>query len=214
MLPKIVNKTLAAASSNNISLSQSLAGAGNLVINGSAASGGVATLDKQRRVIITSAGNDSGITWTVTGTDTTGNSVVDTFTGGNVAAAQSNRDFKTVTQITGSGATASTVTAGTNGVGSSPWTMLSTQASPANTSVAVVVSGAAVNYTVEYTYDPYWNMPSTTPLATPFPLQTLSGQTVNGEGTLPWPVAGVRLTVNSGTGTAQMTVVEAGIAGP
>lgn len=213
MLPKIVNKTLAAASSNNIALSQSLGAAGNLLINGSAATGGVATLDKQRRVIITSAGNDSGLTWTVTGTDTTGNSVTDTFAGGNVAAAQSNRDFKTITKIAGSAATAAAVTAGTNGVGSSPWTMLSMEHSPTNTSVAVTVTGT-VNYTVEYTYDPYWDLPATVPFPTVFPHGTLNALAVTADGILPNPTSGVRITVNSGTGTARMTVVEAGISGP
>lgn len=213
MLPSSISKNLAAASSNNIALSQALGGAGNLTLNGSTVAAGVATLDTQRRVIITSAGNDSGINWTVTGTDDTGNSVSDTFAGGNVAAAQSNRDFLTVSKIAGSGAAAGNVTAGTNGVGSSPWKSLSTQKTPANASVAVIVSGVAVNYTVEYTYDAYWNLPSGVTLPGIFPVQTLSGQTINGEGTLPWPTAGVRLTINSGTGTARMTVTDAGIAG-
>jgi hypothetical protein len=212
MFPSSISKTIAAASANNISLSQSLAGAGNLIINGSAASGGVATLDTQRRVIVTSAGNDSGISWTVTGTDDAGSSISDTFAGANTAAAQSNLDFKTVTKISGSGATAGNVTAGTNGVGSTPWKMFSPQKTPVNVSVAVIVIGT-INYTVQYTYDAYWNLPSGVALPGIFTLGTLNGLAVNGEGSLPWPVSGARLLVNSGTGTARMTVLEAGVAG-
>jgi hypothetical protein len=213
MLPTSISKVLAAASANNISLSQSLAGAGNLLINGSAASGGVATLDAQRRVIITSAGNDSGLTWTVTGTDAHNTIITDTFAGGNVAAAQSNLDFKTVTKISGSGATAAAVTAGTNGVGSSYWHMISTMHSPVNASVAVQVTGA-VNYTIQYTYDAFWNLPSGVTLPGIFNHNTLNALAVSADGVLPYPVSGVRLTVNSGTGTARMTVIDAGDLGP
>src|SRR5579875_2257412 len=113
-------KTMAAGSANGIAQSQSLAGAGNLVLNGATVSGGVATLDTQRRVILTSSGNDSGLTWTVYGTNDTGQAIVDRFAGANAAAAVSNFDFTMVTRIAGSGATAGTVTAGTNSTGSSP----------------------------------------------------------------------------------------------
>jgi hypothetical protein len=222
MFPTSITKTLAAASANNISVSQSLGAAGNLTITGTAAAGGVATLDTQRRVIITSAGNDSGLTWTVTGTDETNNVVVDSFAGATAGnAVQSNRDFLTVTKIAGSAATAGNVTAGTNGVGSCPWHSISTMKTPDNVSVAVTVSGAAVNYTVEYTYDNYWTPGAgNTPPALPtvFPVQTLVGQVANGEGAPGTgggqPVTGVRLTINSGTGTARLTILEAGLGSP
>src|SRR5580704_10734052 len=101
-LPNIFTQSLATASANNVALSQS-PGAGAITLNGSTVSGGVATLDIQRRVIITSGGNDTGINFTVTGTNSAGFPISDTFAGANVGAAQSNLDFLTVTKIVQSG---------------------------------------------------------------------------------------------------------------
>src|ERR1700682_5761997 len=121
----VFNKTMAAASSNSIALSQS-PGTAALTLNGAAVTSGVATIDTAsstntetgRRVIITSGGNDTGINWVVVGTNSSGNKITDTFAGASGAAAQSNLDFVTVTSITPTGAVASTALAGTNGVGS------------------------------------------------------------------------------------------------
>ena len=55
-----------ALDADSISQSQTPSGAGNLTINGAKASGGVATFDSARQVTITSAGNDSARTFTVT----------------------------------------------------------------------------------------------------------------------------------------------------
>ena len=124
----VFTKQLAAASANNIALSQT-PGSAALTLNGSAATGGVATIDTVtganieigRRVIITSGGNDTGINWIVVGTNSSLQPITDTFAGVSGGAAQSNLDFVTVTSITPSGAVASTALAGTNGVGSSRW---------------------------------------------------------------------------------------------
>lgn len=75
MRPVLLTKTLAAASVNAIAQSQSLGAAGNVTLNGATASGGLATLDTQRRVLITSAGNDSGISFTVFGATDSGTAI-------------------------------------------------------------------------------------------------------------------------------------------
>lgn len=123
MNPIFCQYQLAAAVSNGLAQTQSLGAAGNLNLNGSLVSGGVGTLDSggaARRVLITSAGNDAGLTWTVIGTNRYGVVQTESFAGAN-GAASSQLDFLTVTSIRGSAATASTVTAGTNGTGSTPW---------------------------------------------------------------------------------------------
>lgn len=114
---------LVAGAANNIAQSQS-PGAGAITLNGSTVSGGVATLDTARRVIITSGGNDSAITFTITGTNWSGNPISETLAGANIGAAQSVLDYKTVSSVTHSGSVAGTVTVGTNGVASSPWARL------------------------------------------------------------------------------------------
>lgn len=154
--------TLAAAVSNGIATSQSLPGTSglSLALNGSKVTGGIAILDAPRRVIITSAGNDSGITFTVTGTRGTWwaqQSVTETIVGGNNAVtggvASTTQDFLTVTSIAASGATASTVTAGTDGVGSGPWVQWDKFVSDFQVSVFGSVLSGIPTWQVDYTYD-------------------------------------------------------------
>jgi hypothetical protein len=111
---------------------------------------GVATLDTPRRVLFTDGGSDTSITFTVYGTDWNNESVSEVVTGP-AATGYTNYDFKTITAIWPSGATASTVTVGTNGVASSRPIFLDRYAlSP--TSLEVDVSGT-VNWTVQQSLD-------------------------------------------------------------
>lgn len=112
---------LAAADSDGLAQAQSLGAAGNLALNGALVSGGVGTFDVARRLGITSAADDSGLTWTVTGTDRYSNPQTESFAGVDTATAESALDFLTVTAIHGSTATAGNVTAGTTTTGSTPW---------------------------------------------------------------------------------------------
>jgi VCBS repeat-containing protein len=104
------------ADPDGVSTAQAVAGAGNLTITGALASGGVATFDVPRAVTILSAGNDSGITFTVTGTDEYGQTVKETITGANAGTAAGLKAFKTVTQVAASGAAAGNVSVGTGDV--------------------------------------------------------------------------------------------------
>ena len=212
-------KQLAAAGSNNIAQSQS-PGSAALTLNGTAVSGGVATIDTfnattnteiGRRVIITSGGNDSGINWAVVGTIASGAVVTDTFAGSNGGAAQSNLDFVTVTSITPSGAVATTAIAGTNGVGSSPWKTWSWRnESPMNLGMAIEVVSGSVNYTVQYTYDD----PNNLAPGVSFPLAfntILVSQTTTQDSTLSTPFIAARVLINSGTGLLRCRFIQAGI---
>lgn len=105
-----------AADADGVCASQSAAGAGDLLINGALASDGVATFDVPRNVVITSGGDDSGITFTVYGTDLYGAPMAETLTGGNAGAAAGAKAFKTVSRVAASGASASTVTVGSGDV--------------------------------------------------------------------------------------------------
>lgn len=104
--------TPAVADADGIATAQAVAGAGNLTLDGAVASGGVATLTPARNVTILSAGDDSGITFTVTGTDFFGETLVETITGANAGTASGAKAFATVTQIAASGAAAGNVSAG------------------------------------------------------------------------------------------------------
>lgn len=210
MRPVLLTKTLAAASVNTIAQGQSLGAAGSFALNGAAASGGVATLDTQRRVLITSAGNDSGVTFTVFGTTDSGTATQETVTGANAGAVATNQDFATVTKVSSSGATASTVQIGTNGIGSTRWLLLDQHVTPGNASLGGLITSGAVTYTAEYTYDDFLSLAAGA-YPTPRTVLGLTNQSVSTDAQLAFPVKGVRLTVNSGTGTVALTVIQAGI---
>lgn len=197
-----------AAAANNIAQSQS-PGAGAITLNGSLVSGGVATLDAARRVIVTSGSNDTGITFTITGTNYAGSALTETITGASGAAASSTQDFKTVSSVTHTGSVAGTVTVGTSGVGSSPWIMVDRDVVPTSLGVAVVVSGT-INFTVEVTYDDP-NAPFTGTFPTVFAVTALATKTANTNATITDTVFAVRVTQNSFTnpGNLKMIVLQA-----
>lgn len=204
---------LAAASANNIALSQSILSATSVTLNGSLVTGGVAVLDKPRRVLITSAGNNSGITFTVTGTTFAGSSVSETVTGANVGSVATVTDFATVTSIVTSGATASTITVGTNSVAGSAWVRLDPW-SDANVSIQATVSGT-VNYTLQQTNDdpnsPYY--PVTVPNVTWINSNDANvvGATATQQSNYLFTPIFARVLLNSGTGSVTVTYVQSGV---
>jgi hypothetical protein len=216
MLPVIITKSLAAASANNVCLSQTLAAGGALTINGAAAAGGVATLDTQRRVIITSAGNDSAVTFTVYGTNDAGGSISDSFLGANVGAAVSNRDFRTVTRITASAPT-SAITVGTNATGSTQWFMPNYHVTPFVLDIESVVSGT-VTYSIETTLDDYFTPPGQLQaqvrgytgivLARP---TTVTASSASSSLVITAPCRGWRATITAGAGSVSIEALQAGI---
>lgn len=102
----------AAADTDGISTAASISGAANLTIGGALASGGSVTMDCPRNVTILSAGDDSGITFTVTGTDESGTAITEVITGADTGTATGSSFFQTVTQIATSGSSAGNVSAG------------------------------------------------------------------------------------------------------
>ena len=218
--PIVLTKTLAAAISNGIALSQS-PGAAALTLNGSTVTSGVATLDTARRVILTSGGNDSGITFTIVGTNSTGNAQTDVISGSNGGVAQSVLDFVTVTSITPSAAIASTIIAGTNTVGSTPWNTLNWHAtSVMNVGFAVELVSGVANYTVQHTYDDPNNTQNLTvyglvagqtfaPL--PFSHPVVQNVSATLDGSYVTPIAAIRLLINSGTGLLRFRILQSSI---
>ena len=103
-----------ALDADGITTTASLGSAGTLTINGALATGSEVELSSGRQVTITSAGNDTGVTFTVTGTDVNGAAQTEAITGASGAAATSTKYFKTITEIANSAASAGAVTAGIN----------------------------------------------------------------------------------------------------
>jgi hypothetical protein len=215
MNPLYVQYSLTGASANAIALTQTPLGAGNLTINGASAAGGVATLDTARRVLITGNGNDGAISYTVYGTTQGGSALQEIVAGGNASpyTVSTTQDFKTITRIAVSGATAAAITAGTSSIGSSPWKLVNWHVTPINIGLAVIVTGT-VNYTVEYTYsDPTNTYPDPLGFPVPFSVSALASKATTLDSNIIIPVAAVRLTINSGTGSAELIILQAGISG-
>lgn len=202
--PIVTSVTLAAAVSNGIATAQSLPGASGLglVLNGSKVVAGVAVLDAPRQVVIHSNGDDTGRTFTITGTRGSwwaSQTISETITGANAGDAVSTQDFLTVTGITASGASAGTVFVGTSGTGSGPWVVWDAFPQIFNVSIAGYVMSGAPTWGVEYTYDDVFGLwlPSTVPFPRALPFGLMTGLTVNNDGKLESPVVASRLTLTA-----------------
>lgn len=213
MQPAYITKTLASASVNNIATTQTPAGAGNLTLNGSIVSGGVATLDTQRQILITQAADESGHTFTVYGTNDSGAPISEAVAGSAAASVKTTKSFKTVTRVAISAAATGALQVGTNGVGETAWKMLDTFVDMMNIGLSVIVTGT-INYTMNYTYEDPNNPITAGGSPTAWPLTALSAKTANAEGSILFPIAAVQLVVNSGTGSATLVVVQSGGDGP
>lgn len=91
------------------------------------------------------------------------------------------------------------------GTGSSPALVMNTNQTPFNVGFGVVVTGT-VNYTVQHTFDD-----PGVGFTTWFSHPTVAGQTANADGNYAFPVTGIKVLVNSGSGTATMNLVQSGI---
>src|SRR5690606_9059542 len=101
------------ADADGIAEAQTLSGAGDVELDGVALIDeagspydGKILLDPPRRVIIDSAGDDSGVTFTIYGTDRVGTPIEETVQGANASSVTSTMVYKTVERIAASGATA------------------------------------------------------------------------------------------------------------
>ncbi len=99
MRPISITNELSTADPNGISVDQATAEADDLAIDGVLASGGVATLDSQRKVLFTSGVNLSTLTITITGTNDQGQIISESLAGPNAGTVSTVRDYLTITQI-------------------------------------------------------------------------------------------------------------------
>lgn len=227
MQPKRLYWALSAASANDVCLSQTPGGAGNLVLNGARVVAGVAVMSNgdptvssggasQRRLLFTFAGNEAARTFTVFGTragDGFGAAkqvVIGTVAGTAPGTVETDFDLATVTRIAVDAATAGALTVGTSTKGSTPWVMANLHAA-ALQKINVdgyLVSGAATT-TLEYTADPLPKL-FTAADNTRFPrVRTHPGWsaiTGDGEGVIDWPISAFRLT-QTGTGLFRLVYI-------
>jgi hypothetical protein len=171
----------------------------------------VAVLDLPRHVIITSAGNDSTVTFTAYGTDWSGQPIQASVAGAAIGIADFGVSFATVTRITTSAATAAAITVGTNGVADSRPIFLD-QFGFAPVLVHAIVSGT-VNYTMRTSQDDPNGLFG---FGVPIPMAniswlndaTLAASAVSGQVSLTAAPHMIQFVLNSGTGSLKATVTQ------
>ena len=101
------------------------------------------------------------------------------------------------------------VTLSITGVDNSAVCPVDIYVAPVNIGLNVVVTGT-ITYTVQYTFDDVFdaNYAPSTGNWTNHP--SLTSQTATKDSNIAYPVRGIRLTTSAGTGTAALTIIEAG----
>lgn len=174
---------------------------------------GTATLDKARQLLFTDAGNDSGITATITGTDINGTLISETLTLANASTVTSVLDYASVISIKTSGAVATTIQVGTNGVAHSAWVRFDEYSGMGPTSIQVDGTGT-INWTVQQSVNDPLSFGSPYTISTmnwvQHPDTNLQGSaiTTGVQGNYAYPPIYARLQLNSGTGTARATFTQ------
>lgn len=213
MLPKTFTKSLTAASANCVALSQSVAVGGSAIINGASAAAGAFTLDTQRRLIITSSGNDTGKTAVISGNRGTGQPVNEVLALTNAGVAVSALDYSSGGKVVFPAGTVGNVTIGTDTIGSTDWAVPNYNISPFSLDITMQLAGS-VTWAFETTNDlNFWDPPKAPSVATPEPnVNVVVAATTVAQGiTLSAPVTGYRFTISSGVGTLTAQAMQAGI---
>lgn len=197
-----------AADRDGACAAQTTAGAGDLVIAGALASGGVATFGEQQRVTIYSAGNLSGLTFTVYGATAFGDSISEAITGPNATTVTTTANFKTVTRVAVDGAVGTNVEVGNGNALETPWVGLNWHRPLKGISVQLS-TGASLTYEVQYANRKRADSADPETAMMVLADATLTAKTANAGlvASIPWPMIRVKIT-GFASGTATLRVVE------
>lgn len=213
MMPiRVTVGPLATASANNIALSQTPSAAGAITLNGSTVVAGVAILDMPRNILLTVSASETTKTFTITGTNWAGDKISEVLTGVASGTATSVLDYKTVTSIVVSAATAGAITFGTTTTAGSQWARLDGWGNYA-VAIQCTISGT-INYTLQQTLDDP-NDPVNP--VTPANMTWVASSAITGASTNQQSNYGLftpvwaRILLNSGTGSVVTTFVQSGV---
>lgn len=214
MMPiRVTVGPLVTASANNIALSQTPAGAGPILLNGATVVNGVAVLDTAREILLTTSADETAKTFTITGTNWAGDTISETITGVSSGTVKSVLDYKTVTKIVASAATAGAITFGTTTTAGSSWARLDSWAD-SYISVQCDASGT-INYTLQQTLDDP-NDPTNPVLpANVTWVNSSDASAVGATGSIQtnygFSPVWARVFLNSGTGSVQASFIQSGV---
>ncbi len=221
---------LAAANAAAVCAAQTPAAAGPLAVNGTNAASGVAVLDVARRVLVTTAANETGKTMTVTGTDRERNPIREVLALPNAGTVFTAQDFLKVTSVVISAAAAGAITVGTSVMASTRWMRLDTMVGVFAATAAVNFAATTASVTVEVTNDQvdkqtvdreagvmdmsFAGLPYSA-FVPPAPFSAAGATAVSADtlAQISTPVRAIRLTVLSGAtnGPVRLTVQQAGL---
>jgi hypothetical protein len=199
---------------NGIFADQTLGDAGDLTLDGDLVVDGVAYFAYAQIVSIEGTGNNSGITFTVYGTDADGNDTSQTITGANNGTAKTTIHFLTVNRVAASAAITGNVEGGVlaaDGMVTKSYPCNRRQ-SPFNMSLCHNLTAGTMTVSAQYTLDnpqgEYSNGFANS--ADWRGVDGLSAVTADAVSNLAYPVTAVRFiqTVGSTTGTARQTVIQ------
>jgi len=195
-----------ALDADGIAAAQQLAEAGNLLINGVLATGGIATFGEQQRVTLYSAGNLSALTFTVYGATTFGDSISEDIAGPNNGTVTTTANFKTVSRVAVSGVVGTNVIVGNSNALETPWIALNRDCPVKGISV-VLSSGASLTYEVQYGTYPRLSNAETSVLAKADSTLTAKSASDSLAITIPWPMARLKIT-SFVSGTSTLRILE------
>lgn len=169
------------------------------------------TLDTLAHLVsLTSAANLSGITMTLTGTDTDGKAMTEAVTGPNANTVYSTKYFKTLTSITAS----STLGASTMDVGIKDAAVLPTwpvdyKQNPVSVGLGITLTGT-INVTVQHTFDDVFDNTIVDGSRVWLNHASLASKTANSDGNYSAPIRATRLLINSLTNgaTIKFTIIQ------
>lgn len=194
-----------------VSLTQTLAGAGNLTINGTLSNFGTGLLLQAafkgiyRLVTLTSVNDLHLVNFTITGTYQ-GQVISEVLAGPNSNTVASVNLYDSVTSISANGAAAA-VSAGTGTTGATHWFNSNYQSSVANLAIQAEVLGT-INYSFQTTLD---DVQTVTPVVFT-PIVAMTGATTSQLGSYSAPTAYSRVIINSSTnGSVLVTFLQQGI---
>ena len=167
------------------------------------------TISVPAYVTITSVADETGKNFTVTGTRPGGGAQSVTLAGGNNTTVTTSLTFETVTSVTVSAATTGAIEVGLAQSGYGDWIPLDIYTRNQVTTISVTVSGT-INYTIQYTNEDPFNR-SITQQAVDHPEANLVSETTDKTGFTQTLMRAVRWVVNSGSGTARITITQQSI---
>lgn len=197
---------------------QTISGAGSLTLDGALVQNleGTdfvlpVTGDGGAQILITSAGNDSGINFTITGENENGLPITDTVVGPNAATETSSQYFSKITDIETDGASAGNVKIGTNGVAATPAFIPTSENVEWKASISLDITGT-IDVTVKHSMSQQFAETGVTDLramkwhdhdAASSPLVNV---TADATGTYEYPVSAIQGVVNSSNDGASVAM--------